>query len=71
MPRRARHRYRAASIRIPAGVVCGTVGLKAEPYGRVSRTGVMPNSFTFDHAGPADLDRRGLRPSSCQDARGP
>ncbi|HUP95505.1 MAG TPA: amidase [Burkholderiales bacterium] len=38
------------SIRIPASL-CGVAGLKPT-YGRVSRYGVIPNSFTFDHAGP-------------------
>lgn len=38
------------SIRIPASL-CGVAGLKPT-YGRVSRRGVIPNSFTFDHAGP-------------------
>jgi aspartyl-tRNA(Asn)/glutamyl-tRNA(Gln) amidotransferase subunit A len=38
------------SIRIPASL-CGTVGLKAT-YGRVSRYGVIPLSWSFDHVGP-------------------
>src|SRR5690606_13633973 len=38
------------SIRTPAGV-CGVVGLKPT-YGRVSRHGVIPNSFSQDHVGP-------------------
>lgn len=38
------------SIRMPASV-CGTVGLKAT-FGRVSRTGVVPHSWSLDHAGP-------------------
>jgi aspartyl-tRNA(Asn)/glutamyl-tRNA(Gln) amidotransferase subunit A len=38
------------SIRIPASL-CGVAGLKPT-YGRVSRFGVITNSFTFDHAGP-------------------
>src|SRR5262249_34678190 len=38
------------SIRIPASY-CGTAGLKPT-YGLVSRHGVVPNSFTFDHCGP-------------------
>lgn len=38
------------SIRMPAAV-CGLAGLKAT-YGRVSRRGVLPNSFSHDHAGP-------------------
>ena len=38
------------SIRGPASF-CGITGLMPT-YGLVSRAGVMPNSFTFDHCGP-------------------
>jgi aspartyl-tRNA(Asn)/glutamyl-tRNA(Gln) amidotransferase subunit A len=38
------------SIAIPAAF-CGVVGLKAT-YGRISRAGVFPLSWTLDHAGP-------------------
>jgi aspartyl-tRNA(Asn)/glutamyl-tRNA(Gln) amidotransferase subunit A len=38
------------SIRIP-GSLCGIVGLKPT-YGRVSRAGVLPLSWSLDHAGP-------------------
>jgi aspartyl-tRNA(Asn)/glutamyl-tRNA(Gln) amidotransferase subunit A len=38
------------SIRMPAAA-CGTVGLKAT-FGRVSREGVVPHSWSLDHAGP-------------------
>jgi len=38
------------SIRIPAAL-CGVAGIKPT-FGRVSRRGVLPNSFSFDHTGP-------------------
>lgn len=38
------------SIRGPAGM-CGIVGLKPT-YGRISRRGIYPLSWTLDHAGP-------------------
>ena len=38
------------SIRIPASL-CGVVGLMPT-YGRVSRRGVLPLSWTLDHVGP-------------------
>ena len=38
------------SIRMPASV-CGVVGFKPT-YGRVSKAGVLPLSYLFDHAGP-------------------
>ncbi|HEV8584182.1 MAG TPA: amidase [Methylomirabilota bacterium] len=41
------------SIRLPAAC-CGVVGLKPT-YGRVSRAGVMPLSWTMDHIGPLAL----------------
>jgi aspartyl-tRNA(Asn)/glutamyl-tRNA(Gln) amidotransferase subunit A len=41
------------SIRIPASL-CGTVGLKPT-FGRVSGAGVVPHSWSLDHAGPLSL----------------
>ncbi|OZI62410.1 amidase [Bordetella genomosp. 11] len=38
------------SIRMPAAA-CGIAGIKPT-YGRVSRRGVLPNSFSHDHTGP-------------------
>lgn len=39
----------AGSIRIPSAL-CGTIGLKST-YGRVSRRGITPLSWSLDHAG--------------------
>jgi len=44
------------SIRLPSGC-CGIVGLKPT-YGRVSRAGVMPLSWSMDHVGPMALTVR-------------
>src|SRR5262245_1534225 len=47
------------SIRGPAAV-CGIAGLKPT-YGRVSRRGVFPNTFTMDHCGPLTRSAGGHR----------
>ena len=47
------------SIRGPAAM-CGIAGIKPT-FGRVSNYGVAPLSWSQDHCGPIDLDRRGLR----------
>lgn len=44
------------SIRIPASL-CGVVGLKPT-FGRVSRAGIVPHSWSLDHAGPMALSVR-------------
>jgi len=38
------------SIRIPASL-CGTVGFKPT-FGRIGRSGIVPHSWSLDHAGP-------------------
>lgn len=38
------------SIRIPASL-CGTVGIKPT-FGRIGRSGIVPHSWSLDHAGP-------------------
>ncbi len=44
------------SIRIPASL-CGVVGVKPT-FGRVSRDGIVPHSWSLDHAGPLALSVR-------------
>jgi aspartyl-tRNA(Asn)/glutamyl-tRNA(Gln) amidotransferase subunit A len=44
------------SIRIPASL-CGVVGLKPT-FGRISRAGIVPHSWSLDHAGPLALSVR-------------
>jgi len=44
------------SVRMPAAA-CGIAGLKPS-YGRVSRRGIFPNSFSHDHAGPMARNSR-------------
>jgi aspartyl-tRNA(Asn)/glutamyl-tRNA(Gln) amidotransferase subunit A len=48
------------SIRGPAAL-CGIAGLKPT-YGRVSRRGVFPNTFTMDHAGPMTRSAEDIAP---------
>lgn len=47
------------SIRVPAAL-CGVVGLKPT-FGRVSLRGVMPLSYSYDHAGPMARDVESVR----------
>lgn len=47
------------SVRIPAAA-CGVTGLKPT-YGRVSRAGVMPLSWSLDHVGPLTRSARDAR----------
>jgi len=54
----------AARSAAPAAL-CGIVGLKPT-YGLVSRYGVYANSFSFDHAGPMNLDGRVTARSCCR-----
>lgn len=46
------------SVRMPAAA-CGISGLKPT-YGRVSRRGVFPNSFSHDHVGPMARNSRDI-----------
>ena len=41
----------AESISASSAALCGTVGLKPT-FGRVSRAGIVPHSWSLDHAGP-------------------
>ena len=54
------------SIRLPAAC-CGIVGLKPT-YGRVSRAGVMPLSWSLDHVGPMARTVRDVAVMLCQRA---
>ena len=55
------------SIRGPAAL-CGIAGIKPT-YGLVSRAGVLPLSFSMDHAGPMAWTVRGLRTAAAGDGR--
>ena len=55
------------SIRGPAGM-CGIAGLKPT-YGLVSRAGVLPNSYSYDHCGPMARTWPRLRPAAACDCR--